>query len=101
MQVVRDYLLHGPVDIVGVRYATVADYYFGISKRIQRGHWCNASLPSVKAVLGSPTLTFNGYLLNNQCAIICDIVHWGLSDYANKRAALKGGVQLEVRSLVF
>jgi hypothetical protein len=60
-------------------------YYLGIVTRIQQGHHCNLKPLSVTQTIRSPRLTFNGCLLSQMLAAVCDIVHWGLTDYAAKR----------------
>jgi hypothetical protein len=96
-QVVCDLLLHGPIKILGKRYSTLTEYYFEVSKRIQKGHWCNVPLKSVTNAIRSPTLMINGYVLNNPSAIVCDCVHWALSDYATKVRAHRAKEQCQVR----
>jgi hypothetical protein len=98
VQVVRDLLLHGPVKIAGKTHPDVCDYYVEISKRIERGHKSNVSEKNVSQAIRSPLLQVNGHILNHQCAIVCDVVHWGLLDYARKRAAWENNRQC---SLIF
>jgi hypothetical protein len=55
--------------------------------KIQQGHHSNLKALTVAQTIRSPKLQFNGCLLNQQAAAVCDIVHWGLSDYLLKRVA--------------
>jgi hypothetical protein len=87
MQVVRDFLLHGPIEIGKKTYAHLTQYYLGIVTKIQQGHHSNLKALSVTQTIRSPKLQFNGCLLNQQTAAVCDIVHWGLTDYLLKRVA--------------
>jgi hypothetical protein len=96
MQIVRDYLLHGPIKVRGKKYAHLCEYFFEICKRVQVGHSCNTALTDVSKAIRNPALQLNGQLLNQSLAIVCDIVHWGLTDYANKRTAMKHKRELQV-----
>jgi hypothetical protein len=98
--VVRDYLTHGPIKVQGRTFKRVYLYYFEICKQIQKGHWFNVSTTTLMEMLKSPTLLFDGYLLNTVCAVVCDIVHWGLTDYVRKRTKWQAKIACEVRSPV-
>jgi hypothetical protein len=97
LQVVRDFLLHGPVTIKGKLYVHLCDYYFDLSKAIQVGNSCNVQKSTVSQMIRNPTLLLDGVLLNSPSAIACDVVHWGLKDYARWRTARQHNVQCKVQ----
>jgi hypothetical protein len=88
MQVVRDFLVYGPIYIKDKKYGNLCQYYFEVAKSTQQGHHCNLQVLSVSQAIRSPILLFNGLLLNQQQAVVCDVVHWGLTDYLRKRLAV-------------
>jgi hypothetical protein len=87
LQIVRDFLLHGPVTIAGVEYCSLAAYYVVVTKRIQKRHHCNVAELDVTKAIMSPTLLVNGLILNQTLACVCDAVHWGLTNFSLKRCA--------------
>jgi hypothetical protein len=98
--VVRDYLLHGPIKVQGKTFKRVYLYYYEVCKHMQRGHWFNVPTSNIQDMIKSPTLIFDGYLLNNPCAVVCDIVHWAMTDYARKRPKWQANIACQVRSLL-
>jgi hypothetical protein len=96
LQVVRYFLLHRPIHVQGREFGSLCQYYFEIDKSIQKGHHCNLQALKVSQAIRSPTLQFNGLLLNQQQAVVCDIVHWGLTDYLRKRLAENKNLCAEV-----
>jgi hypothetical protein len=60
-----------------------------MSKRIQKGHACNVAPYEVSKAIKSPTLLADGLLLNQTLACVCDVVHWGLTDFALKFTAAR------------
>lgn len=96
LQVVRDFLLHGPITIEGKKFPSLVMYYFGFFKKIQEGHHCNVNPKNVSQASMSPRLQLNCSLLNQHSACVCDVVHWGLSDYLKKRLAHENNMQAAV-----
>jgi hypothetical protein len=89
-------LLHGEIQIEGKTYDCLAHYFFKISKEIQKGHSCNTSYRDVQGAISSPQLQVDGNLLNHLTAIVCDVVHWGLTDYVSKRTAQTRNIPFSV-----
>jgi hypothetical protein len=88
--VVRDFLLHGPIRILGEQYSSLCVFYVNrLTKRIQKGHACNVAAYEVSKAIKSPTLLADGLLLNQTLACVCDVVHWGLTDFALKFTAAR------------
>jgi hypothetical protein len=83
--VVRDFLTYGPIKVGNKEYGSLTQYYLEIVKKIQKGHNCNVQTMTIFQSIMSPTLRVNGCLLNQGLAVVCDVVHWGLSDYLKKR----------------
>lgn len=82
--------MHGPIRIYGQQYSSLCDFYVNrFTKRIQKGHACNVAGYDVSKVILSPTLLADGLLLNQTLACVCDVVHWGLTDFALKFMAAR------------
>lgn len=93
---VRKFLLHGPIKINKKEYLHLCEYFFGITKHVQAGHSCNATIKDVTAAIKCPKLQVECILLNHVSAIVCDIVHWALSDFSRAKAAQASNTALKV-----
>jgi hypothetical protein len=56
-------------------------------KKSTRGQGFNVQIGTITQAISSPTLLFNGLLLKQGQAVVCDVVHWGLTHYLCKRLA--------------
>jgi hypothetical protein len=84
---VRDFLLFGPIQHGNVKYGSLTEFYYERSKSLQAGHSCNTRVGKVRAAIRSPTVLVAGCQLNQELAMVCDAVHWGLTDFFNAHAA--------------
>jgi hypothetical protein len=83
LQAVRDFLASGPLGEDGRLEMTMTQHYVTKSKLVQAGHH---SVPhtDVAKLIASPVVQTYNALLNTPLAMMCDVVHWGMCDLAEK-----------------
>jgi hypothetical protein len=83
LQAVRDFLAAGPVGEDGRLKSTMTQHYVAQSKLVQAGHH-SVRHTDVAKMIASPVVQTYNALLNTPLAMMCDVVHWGMCDLAEK-----------------
>jgi hypothetical protein len=84
---VRDFLLHGPVEISGKQWTHLVAYYYSVTKGLMRGHSCNVTSLEVASAVSGPVLICNWCMMQQLHCFVVDAVTWGLCDFAEKTVA--------------
>jgi len=99
LQAIRELLHAGPIKIEGKQYRDLIDFYYNLTKSMQKGSGTGnaASRSDVRAMLSTPQLTLYHLHLTGTTALACDVVHWAMADYCAKRVAVDSSGTAVVR----
>lgn len=81
VQAVASWLLAGPVEIAGKKVRSIAKAYFDMAKAHHTGHRCNTNWPDIQTLICLPDLKLQGCLLTQAYALVCDILHYAVTDF--------------------